>query len=314
MTASFAFVFPGQGSQSVGMLSALGERHPVLARTFEEASDRLGFDLWALTQNGPAERLNLTENTQPAMLAAGVGVWRIWRERGGPAPAWMAGHSLGEYTALVCAGAIALGDAVALVAQRSRLMQEAVPEGQGAMAAILGLPEGRIESVCRAAALDQVVEAVNFNSPGQVVIAGHRGAVERAMVQAKVAGAKRALAIPVSVPSHCALMKPAAQRLAEHLARTHIEVPQIPVIHNASVSVSSGPDEIRELLQRQLYSPVRWVETVRLMATQGASTLIEGGPGRVLTGLVKRIDRNLSGLCIQDPDSLSAALETLHAA
>jgi len=313
MTLSFAFVFPGQGSQSVGMLCALGEQHSVLVRTFEEVSDTLGHDLWALSQNGPAEQLNLTGNTQPAMLAAGVGVWRVWEERGGPAPAWMAGHSLGEYTALVCAGAIELADAAGLVAHRSRLMQEAVPEGRGAMAAILGLQDAQVEAVCREVAGHQVVEVVNFNSPGQVVIAGHRDAVARAMVQAKAAGAKRALAIPVSVPAHSALMRPAAEDLAEHLDRVRIRAPRIPVIHNASVTVSSDPGEIRALLQRQLYSPVRWVETVRLMGAQGASTVVEGGPGRVLAGLVKRIDRKLSGRCIQDPDSLTAALEALHA-
>jgi [acyl-carrier-protein] S-malonyltransferase len=295
------------------MLSALARVHPIVERTFQEASDMLGFDLWRLTQDGPAELLNLTENTQPAMLAAGAAVWRVWQEQGGPAPGWMAGHSLGEYTALVCSGGLNLSDAVALVARRGRLMQEAVPDGEGAMAAILGLEDDRVVAVCQVAAEGQVVEAVNFNSPGQVVIAGNRAAVERAMVQAKAAGAKRALRIPVSVPSHCALMRPAALGLVDQLHRAPIRPPTIPVIHNASVGVSTEPDEIRDLLDRQLYSPVRWVETIRRMAAEGASSIVEAGPGRVLAGLVKRIDRNLNALSIHDPDSLNAVMGALNA-
>jgi [acyl-carrier-protein] S-malonyltransferase len=309
--SNFSIVFPGQGSQSVGMLDTLAEAYPQVVQTFSEASDALGYDLWALVGNGPAEALNQTATTQPAMLAAGVAVWRIWQSLGGPAPALMAGHSLGEYSALVCAGAIPFADAVGLVAERGRFMQEAVPEGTGAMAAILGLDDDKVREVCAAAAQGDVVEAVNFNSPGQVVIAGSKTAVDRACELAKQAGAKRALPLPVSVPSHCALMKPAADRLSEKLASVEITAPAIPVLHNVSVETANDAQTIRQLLTAQLYSPVRWVETVRKMASIGASVILEAGPGKVLAGLTKRIDRNLEGVAVFDPETLNKALESV---
>jgi len=307
----FAFIFPGQGSQSLGMLKGLARDYRPVTDTFAEASAVLGFDLWSLVQDGPAERLDLTYNTQPAMLAAGVAVWRVWQERGGPNPMAMAGHSLGEYSALVCANALAFSDAVALVAERGRLMQAAVPAGKGAMAAIIGLGDQLVQEVCTQAAQSEVVEAVNFNAPGQVVIAGDRPAVERAMVLAKGAGAKRALALSVSVPSHCALMKPAAERLGERLAETRLTAPEIPVVHNVNVEGTKDPMLIRELLTRQLYSPVRWVETVQALCQRGASSLVESGPGKVLTGLTRRTDASVGSLAIYDPDTLEKALETL---
>ncbi|MCU7810314.1 MAG: ACP S-malonyltransferase [Candidatus Thiodiazotropha sp. (ex Notomyrtea botanica)] len=310
--STFSIVFPGQGSQSVGMLGALSESYPSVTETFSEASEALGYDLWELVQNGPAEALNQTTKTQPAMLAAGVAVWRVWQSQGGAVPQQMAGHSLGEYTALVCAGAIAFADAVKLVAERGRFMQEAVPEGTGGMAAILGLDDDKIREVCSAAAEGEVVEAVNFNSPGQVVIAGNKAAVDRACGLAKEAGAKRALPLPVSVPSHCALMKPAAERLAEMLATIDVSSTTIPVFHNVSVETADDADTIRQMLAAQLYSPVRWVETVGKMAASGTSTLLEAGPGKVLAGLTKRIDRNLKGVAIFDPDTLKNALETIE--
>jgi [acyl-carrier-protein] S-malonyltransferase len=307
--SKLSIVFPGQGSQSVGMLAELNTACPQVAQTFAEASEAFGLDLWRLAQDGPQEALNLTRNTQPAMLAAGVAVWRVWRDRGGPLPALMAGHSLGEYTALVCAGALQLPAAIRLVAERARLMQEAVPEGSGAMAAILGLDDEQVRSVCAEAAGDQVVQAVNFNAPGQVVVAGDLAAVERAMQLAREAGAKRALPLPVSVPSHCLLMKPAAEQLAEQLARTPFDPPAVPVLHNASVQATDDPGQIRALLSLQLYNPVRWVETVRAMAAAGSGLLLELGPGKVLAGLVKRIDKGLQGLSVLDPATLDAALE-----
>ncbi|MEJ2590887.1 MAG: ACP S-malonyltransferase [Candidatus Thiodiazotropha sp.] len=309
--STFSIVFPGQGSQSVGMLGALAEAYPLVAQTFAEASDALGYDLWALVANGPAEDLNQTARTQPAMLAAGVAVWRLWQAQGGAAPAMMAGHSLGEYSALVCAGAIPFANAVDLVAERGRFMQEAVPEGSGAMAAILGLDDDQVRAVCADAAQGEVVEAVNFNSPGQVVIAGNKSAIDRACELAKGAGAKRALPLPVSVPSHCALMKPAAERLSEKLAAIEISAPTIPVLHNVSVETADDAQTIRQLLAAQLYSPVRWVETVQKMAAAGTSMVFEAGPGKVLTGLTKRIDRNLDGVAIFDPDTLNKALESV---
>ncbi|MEW8010509.1 MAG: ACP S-malonyltransferase [Candidatus Thiodiazotropha sp.] len=309
--SSFGIVFPGQGSQSVGMLSELAAAHPIVGQTFAEATDALGYDLWELVQNGPNDALNQTTKTQPAMLAAGVSVWRVWLEQGGAKPQIMAGHSLGEYTALVCADAIEFPDAVRLVAERGRFMQEAVPEGSGGMAAILGLDDDQVKTVCAEAASGDVIEAVNFNSPGQVVIAGHKEAVDRACILAKEAGAKRALPLPVSVPSHCALMKPAAERLAQLLDEVGISQPTVPVIHNASVAVAKDAESIRKQLAAQLYSPVRWVETVQMMATSGISSLFEAGPGKVLAGLTKRIDRGLVGLPVFDAKSLMQALETL---
>lgn len=305
---TFACVFPGQGSQSPGMLSALSDAHPQVRDAFQEASDTLGFDLWSLVQNGPEDDLNRTENTQPAMLAAGVAVWRVWQAAGGAAPTLMAGHSLGEYTALVCAGALAFGDAVGLVAERGRLMQGAVAPGEGAMAAILGLDDGQVIDVCARAAEGGVVEAVNFNSPGQVVIAGETAAVDRAVALASEAGARRSVKLPVSVPSHCRLMEGAAARLAERLAGVTVRAPSIPVIHNVDADVHGEPDAIRAALTAQLHRPVRWVDTVRRMAAQGVTTVVELGPGKVLTGLNKRIEKNLNLACVQDPESLQQAL------
>ena len=312
MTQQIAFVFPGQGSQSVGMLDKLAQSHTIVQQTFEEASDAVNVDLWALASDGPAEELNQTFNTQPAMLAAGVAVWRVWQQLQGASPVMMAGHSLGEYTALVCAGAISFGDAAALVAERGRLMQEAVPKGEGAMAAILGLDDDKVRTLCDQAASGDVVEAVNFNSPGQVVIAGSATAVERAMELAKEAGAKRAIPLPVSVPSHCALMKPAAVKLQLKLADVTIATPRIAVIHNVSVASESDAEEIRQRLVEQLYAPVRWVETVQKMQADGAGMLVEAGPGKVLTGLARRIDRKLKAVALYEPQGFDDLLESIN--
>jgi len=312
MTQQIAFVFPGQGSQSVGMLDKLAQSHAIVQQTFEEASDAVNVDLWALASDGPAEELNQTFNTQPAMLAAGVAVWRVWQQLQGASPVMMAGHSLGEYTALVCAGAISFGDAAALVAERGRLMQEAVPKGEGAMAAILGLDDDKVRTLCDQAASGDVVEAVNFNSPGQVVIAGSATAVERAMELAKEAGAKRAIPLPVSVPSHCALMKPAAVKLQLKLADVTITTPRIAVIHNVSVASESDAEEIRQRLVEQLYAPVRWVETVQKMQADGAGMLVEAGPGKVLTGLARRIDRKLKAVALYEPQGFDDLLESIN--
>ena len=308
---STGIVFPGQGSQSVGMLKELAAAFAEVEQTFAEASEALGEDLWAIVQDGPAEKLNSTEITQPAMLAAGIAVWRVWQGQGGPQPAVMAGHSLGEYSALVAAGSLDFDHAVRLVAERGRLMQEAVPAGTGAMAAILGLDDEAVIQVCADAAEGEVVEAVNFNSPGQVVVAGHKSAVERAVALATERGAKRAVMLPVSVPSHCALMKPAAERLAEILEDIPVQAPAIPVINNVDVEMPTDPDAIRDALVRQLYHPVRWVETIRRMQAEGVDTLIESGPGKVLVGLNKRIERRMPALPVYDPDTLAAALEAV---
>ncbi len=302
-------VFPGQGSQSIGMLKELAATHAVVQETFATASQVLGYDLWNLVQTGPEEELNQTAKTQPAMLAAGVAVWRVWRAQGGAEPAVMAGHSLGEYTALVCADALNFEDAVALVAERGRLMQEAVPAGQGAMAAILGLDDDQVRAVCAAAAQGEIVAAVNFNSPGQVVVAGHAAAVQRAMAAAKEAGAKRALALAVSAPSHCALMLPAAERLAERLATVTVNTPRIPVLHNADVTSHSDAAAIRAALVRQLHQPVRWVETIQAMRARGVSKVLECGPGKVLAGLIKRIDATLVAQPVYDTATLQQALD-----
>ena len=305
---SLAFVFPGQGSQSEGMLSALAAEFSDVEATYREAAEVLGYDLWDIVQNGPADKLNSTDITQPAMLAAGVAVWRVWQAKGGAQPVVLAGHSLGEYTALVCAGSLAFTDAIKLVAERGRLMQAAVPAGTGAMAAVLGLEDDAVRQACSDAAAGEVLEAVNFNSPGQVVVAGNKAAVERVVALAKERGAKRALLLPVSVPSHCALMQPAAEQLASVLKEVAIQAPGIPVINNADVATPSEPDAIRDALVRQLYSPVRWVETIQKMATDGVDRLLECGPGKVLVGLNKRIERNMAAQAVLDPDSLSAAL------
>ena len=309
MSKQIAIVFPGQGSQSLGMLAELAAANPLIQATFAEASAALDMDLWHLVSQGPKELLDRTNLTQPAMLTAGVAVWRVWQQAGGAQPAWLAGHSLGEFSALVCAGALGFADAVALVAQRGRFMQEAVPPGAGAMAAILGLADDQVAAACDEAAQGQVLAPVNFNSPGQVVIAGEAAAVERGIAAAKARGAKRAVPLPVSVPSHCALMRPAAERLAVALAGVDITAPRIPVLHNVSVDTTREPEAIRERLVRQLYSPVRWVETVRRLADEGSTLVIEAGPGKVLAGLTKRIDERLEGLAVCDPKSLAAALE-----
>ncbi|MCW2474296.1 ACP S-malonyltransferase [Candidatus Symbiopectobacterium sp. NZEC151] len=305
----FAMVFPGQGSQTVGMLAELAAQYPVVQETFAQASEVLGYDLWQLTAQGPAEELNKTWQTQPALLTASVAIWRVWQQQGGKQPALMAGHSLGEYSALVCAGALDFQEAVRLVELRGKLMQEAVPEGTGAMYAIIGLDNDAIAAACEASAEGQVVSPVNFNSPGQVVIAGNKEAVERAGAACKAAGAKRALPLPVSVPSHCALMKPAAEKLAEALKTITVTTPAIPVVNNVDARSETDPDAIRAALVKQLYSPVRWTECVAYVAAQGVDTLLEAGPGKVLTGLTKRIVDTLSAAAINDPASLSAALE-----
>ena len=305
----FAFVFPGQGSQAVGMLAEIAAANPVVEATFREASDVLGYDLWALTQQGPAEELNKTWQTQPALLAASVALWRVWEQKGGKTPAMMAGPSLGEYSALVCAGVIDFADAVRLVELRGKLMQEAVPAGTGAMYAIIGLDDASIAKACEEAAQGEVVSPVNFNSPGQVVIAGNKDAVERAGAACKAAGAKRALPLPVSVPSHCALMKPAADKLAIALENITFNAPVVPVVNNVDVKCETSAEAIRSALVRQLYSPVQWTKSVEFMAAQGVTQLLEVGPGKVLTGLTKRIVDTLTASAINEPVAMSAALE-----
>ncbi|MBM0105573.1 ACP S-malonyltransferase [Steroidobacter sp. S1-65] len=311
---SFAFVFPGQGSQSVGMLAALASAEPLVQETFAEASSVLGYDLWQLCQQGPEDQLGATERTQPAMLTAGVATWRVWRKHGGPLPSAMAGHSLGEYSALVCSGALDFKTAVALVQFRGQAMQAAVPAGRGAMAAILGVEDAEVEAACseatQAGPAGEIVQAANFNSPGQVVIAGSADAVDRAIELLKAKGAKRAIKLPVSVPSHTALMQPAADRLAEKLQSISFAQPEVRDIYTVDVKTHQGPDSIRQALVQQLVKPVRWTETVRAMLAGGARTLVECGPGKVLTGLNRRIDKNkdIGMLAIEDPESLQQAL------
>lgn len=293
----------------MGMLRSLAAAYGEIRQTYAEASEQLGYDLWRLVEHGPAERLDQTENTQPALLAAEVAIWRIWRARGGAAPAAMAGHSLGEYAALVCAGGIAFTDAVGLVAERGRLMQQAVPQGQGGMAAILGLDDGAVEQICERAAAGDVVACANYNAPGQVVIAGHQSAVNRALDLAKAAGAKRAVALAVSVPSHCRLLYSAAQALSEQLKTIPLEAPAIPVVHNVDCAAHGAMAEIVDVLAAQLYLPVRWVGVVERMQALGVTTLIECGPGKVLSGLCKRIDKDLTCLSINEPEQLDRALD-----
>ncbi|MDH5727767.1 MAG: ACP S-malonyltransferase [Gammaproteobacteria bacterium] len=305
---SLAFVFPGQGSQAIGMLADLADSHSIVTETFAQASEVLAYDLWQLSQQGPTEALNQTDKTQPAMLAAGVAVYRVWQQAGGVTPSIMAGHSLGEYTALVCAGALNFDDAISLVADRGRFMQEAVPSGEGAMAAILGMEDDQVAALCEAQSQGQVLSPVNYNSPGQVVIAGNAAAVQRAVDNAADAGAKKAVMLPVSVPSHCSLMTSAADRLADRLASINISQSIIPVIHNADVTAYEDADKIRDALVRQLFNPVRWVETIQAMASQGVDKIIECGPGKVLAGLNKRIDRRMPALPVFDPASLEKAL------
>ena len=306
--ASLAVVFPGQGSQSVGMMKGFADR-PVVEETFREAQRLVGVDYWTMANEGPAELLAQTVNTQPLMLVTGVACWRAWREAGGPMPAYFAGHSLGEYTALVAAGAMRFEDAVPLVRLRAQAMQEAVPEGTGGIAAILGLDDALLDEVLAAAAQGQVVEAANLNSPGQVVIAGHREAVERGMALAKEKGAKRAVMLPMSAPSHCSLMRPAAQRLRERLDAINIARPSVPVVHNRSVETYDDPARIRTALVEQLDHPVRWIETVRFLAGHRVKRLVECAPGKVLVGLSKRIAGELDCVAVTDSASLAAAIE-----
>jgi [acyl-carrier-protein] S-malonyltransferase len=310
-TQQLALVFPGQGSQKVGMLAELGAAFPSVKATFAEASAALGYDMWDLVQNGEQAQLNLTETTQPVLLTASVAVWRLWCEQGGLQPSLMAGHSLGEFSALVCAGAIDFADAVRLVHARGQYMQTAVPVGEGAMAAVLGLDDAQIIDICQQASAAGVVEAVNFNSPGQVVIAGKVAGVEKAIELLKAAGAKRALPLPVSAPFHTSLMRPAGEKLAEALATMSLQSPKIPVVHNVHGKTESDPSAIKALLVEQIYSAVKWVSCVEAMAAAGITTTIEAGPGKVLSGLNKRIEKSLSCLNIESPETLAAALEAV---
>lgn len=312
MSATLAFVFPGQGSQAVGMLAEIGAADPVVKNTFAEASAALGYDLWQLCQDGPEQSLNQTDKTQPAILAASVALWRLWQEKSALRPGFVAGHSLGEYSALVAAGALELSDAVRLVARRGELMQQAVPAGTGAMAAILGLDDEQVRSACAEAAAGEVVSAVNFNAPGQVVIAGSAAAVERAIEACKAMGARRALPLPVSVPSHCELMRPAAEQFAADIRAIDWQQPQIAIVQNVTADVPANNVQLTENLLAQLYSPVRWVETVQYLAGQGVTDLVECGPGKVLSGLNKRCAKGLGNYSLDTPDALAAALAALN--
>ena len=306
----FAFFFPGQGSQSIGMMQGLADM-PVVRDTFTEASDILKADFWHMATE-PNEQLNLTSNTQPLMLAAGIATWRAWQAQGGEAPALMAGHSLGEYSALVAAGVLDFKDALPLVRYRAEVMQGAVAEGEGAMAAVLGLDDDMVRAVCAEAAQGQVLEAVNLNSPGQVVIAGHKAAVERGMEAAKARGAKRALPLPVSVPSHCALMRPAAEELRAYLADVALHAGNVPVLHNADVAAYAEPEKIKDALVRQLYSPVRWVETVQTVRAQDVEASAECGPGKVLAGLTKRIVADLPCIALTGLEAIEEARQQFN--
>ncbi|QNI02687.1 ACP S-malonyltransferase [Halomonas sp. SH5A2] len=309
MSQPLALIFPGQGSQQLGMLRELAERYSVVGTTFEEASDALRYDLWKVVQEGPEASLNATECTQPALLSASIAIWRVWQELEGPRPTVMAGHSLGEYSAMVCAGVLGFAEGVKLVRLRGEAMQHAVPAGEGGMAAILGLDNASVEAACASAAQGEVVSAVNYNAPGQVVIAGGKTAVERAIVACQEAGAKRAMPLPVSVPSHCHLMRPAADRLAAAMQEIELRPPRYTVIQNVDAEAHADVDTLRTRLIEQLYQPVRWSSCVEVMAAQGANVFIECGPGKVLTGLNKRIVRGSKSLAVNDPDSLDAALE-----
>ncbi|MGM0824759.1 MAG: ACP S-malonyltransferase [Pseudomonadota bacterium] len=309
MSQPLALIFPGQGSQQLGMLRELAERYSVVGTTFEEASDALSYDLWKVVQEGPEASLNATECTQPALLSASVAIWRVWQELEGPRPTVMAGHSLGEYSAMVCAGVLGFAEGVKLVRLRGEAMQQAVPAGEGGMAAILGLDNEAVEAACAQAAQGEVVSAVNYNAPGQVVIAGGKAAVERAIAACQDAGAKRAMPLPVSVPSHCDLMRPAADRLATAMQDIQLRPPRYTVIQNVDAEAHADVDTLRTRLIEQLYQPVRWTSCVEAMAAQGANVFIECGPGKVLTGLNKRIVRGSKSLAVNDPDSLDAALE-----
>ena len=308
MADKIAFVFPGQGSQYTGMCSDLADHFPTVTETFAEASAKLGYDLLSLCVNGPDEKLDQTEYTQPALLAASYAAWRAWQERGGTRPRYMAGHSLGEYSALVCAGVINFADAVGLVAERGRLMQEAVPRGTGSMAAVSGLDDETVIEVCGQAAQDEVVSAANFNFPGQVVVAGAAAAVERACLLAKEAGARRVTPLPVSVPSHCRLMAPAADRLQLLVDEIAFKPAAVPVVQNVDARARTGPHEIKQALVLQLHQPVLWSKSIAVMREKGAAAMIECGPGKVLSGLVRRIDKNIARAGISDKESLEAAL------
>lgn len=309
MSANIAFVFPGQGSQSVGMLAELGANHQVVVETFSQASEALGYDLWQLVQHDQSGQLNQTYITQPALLSASVALWRLWLEKGGRTPTMLAGHSLGEYSALVCAGALGFSDAIRLVEARGQFMQAAVPSGEGAMAAIIGLDNDAIALACEVSAQGQTVAPVNYNSPGQVVIAGSKLAVERAMVACKAGGAKRALALPVSVPSHCALMLPAAEKLRTILAGVKMSLPMIPVVHNVDAKLASSSEAIISNLVAQLHQPVLWTQCVESIAASGVDLVVECGPGKVLNGLTKRINKTLQSASINDAASLAATLK-----
>lgn len=311
MSASLAFVFPGQGSQSLGMLAELGAQQHVIIDTFAEASAALGYDLWALTQQGSEEQLNQTDKTQPAILAASVALWRLWQAEGGPRPAFVAGHSLGEYSALVAAGSLPFADAVKLVELRGQLMQQAVPAGQGGMAAILGLEDADVLAACAEAAQGEVVSAVNFNAPGQVVIAGSAAGVERAIEACKAKGAKRAMALPVSVPSHCDLMRPAAERFAASVEAIAWQAPQIPLVQNVSAAVVADLDTLKRDLLAQLYSPVRWVESMVALGDRGVTSLVECGPGKVLSGLNKRCVKGVNTYNLDTPEAFAATRDAL---
>ncbi|MCJ8321461.1 MAG: ACP S-malonyltransferase [Colwellia sp.] len=308
MQNKLAFVFPGQGSQTVGMLSDYAE-NKIVQNTFSQASKALGYDLWQLIAQGPSDKLNQTHHTQPALLTASVAIWRLWLSESSNIPSIIAGHSLGEYSALVCADVISLEEAVVLVEKRGQFMQASVPEGIGAMAAIIGLDDQRIIDSCQQAQNDDVVAAVNFNSPGQVVIAGHKAAVERAGLLCKEAGAKRVIPLPVSVPSHCALMKDAADKLALLLENITFNPPEIPVVNNVDVAIETSSDAIKTALIKQLYSPVRWSETVNKLASGGIENVVEAGPGKVLQGLIKRIDKSITCISVNNSDSMANALE-----
>ena len=308
MGKALACVFPGQGSQKVGMLAAMAEAEPLVRECFAEASDALGYDLWALASAGPQEQQNLTERTQPLILTASVALWRVWCARSGAEPSCMAGHSLGEFTALVCAGSLGFADAVRLVRNRGSYMQTAVPVGEGAMAAVIGLDDAEVRAACTEAAGTEVVEAVNYNAPGQVVIAGHVAAVERAIAGCKSRGARRAMPLPVSAPFHTSLMRPAGEKLAADLANITLVAPRVPVVHNTHARPESDPEQIRQILVRQIHSPVLWVDSVRFMAGSGVEMVVEIGPGRVLGGLCKRIESSLSCHASEDPVDLAAAV------
>ena len=313
MSNGLALVFPGQGSQRVGMLASAAEQFPQIIDTFAEASAALDYDVWDMVQNGAQEDLNLTERTQPIILTASVALWRVWQHLNGPRPALMAGHSLGEFSALVCAGSLDFADAVRLVRNRGRYMQTAVPVGEGAMAAVMGLADDEINAACNDAAQDQVVEAVNFNSPGQVVIAGHVDAVRRASENCKERGAKRAVELPVSAPFHTSLMQPAGVKLAADIEQLTLKTPEIPVVHNVDAEVAADPAQIPGQLIRQISSPVQWVASINQMSQQGIGRVVECGPGKVLAGLCKRIDRGLEAYTTEAPAELEKALEAATA-